>query len=414
MLVDQLVEFTTRHQVYLERLKAGEIKKTDKVFVSLAAELTKLLLKLRIADFSEISAAQQAKLVMDIRDIHKAAYNKQLRDVSNLLRDLAGSEREFELEALNEVTVDELVAEDTEDAEAALWAKVQEQPMSATGKLLAAYLGAWMGLEVERAADLARKAMAEGWSPSGLLMAFRGKANVGFTDGLWFSTKRNTATTIRTAIQHVSSTARWWTMSNTVLRPAGTPRARRPGNDNPDPDALEVDPDGVVRRIPRKARAAAERAGITVGSNMAVRGYRWISILDGKTSQLCRSLSGRVFRFGQGPIPPAHPNCRSSIVAELLGRWLKRDAKGRFAKDDRTQPTADGIVPVRVTYYEWLKTQDADFQDDVLGVTRGALFRKGGLSAEAFARLNLDRNFEPMTLDEMRERAPLVFKRAGL
>jgi hypothetical protein len=413
MLIDQLAEFTTRHQVYLERLKAGEIKKTDVVFVKLAAELTKLLLKLRVANYSELSAVQQAKLVLDIREIHKQAYNQQLKDIVQVLRDLSDAERDFELAALDEVTIDELTPDDG-DGEAGLWKAVQDQPMSATGKLLAAYLGAWMGVEVERAADLARKAMAEGWTPSGLLMAFRGTKETAFQDGMWSSAKRNTATTIRTAIQHVSSTARWWTMSQTIFRPAGTPKAKRPGNDNASPDAVEVDADGVVKRIPRAARDAAARAGIKLGDNVRVRGYRWVSILDSATSQICRSLSGRVFQFGKGPIPPAHPNCRSSIVAELLGKWTKRDARGRFAKDDRTQPAEGGNVPVRVTYYDWLKTQPADFQDDVLGVTRGALFRKGGLSAEAFARLNLDRNFEPMTLDEMRKRAPLVFKRAGL
>jgi hypothetical protein len=415
MLPDELVEFTTRHQVYLERLKAGEIKKTDKIFVVLAAELTKILLKVRVADFSELSAVQQAKLVLDIQQIHTTAYNQQLKDIANLLKDLAEHERQFELDALNEVTIDELVAEDTDEAEAALWQTIQDRPMSATGKLLAAYLGAWMGLEVSRAADTARTAMAEGWTPSGLLGAFRGSGKLGYKDGLWYSAKTNTATTIRTAIQHVSSTARWATMGATIFRPAGTPKARRPGNDNAEPGAIELDGDGVVTRIPKQARDAAARAGIKLGDNVRVRGYRWVSILDSKTSQICRSLSGRLFRFGQGPVPPAHPNCRSNIVAELLGRWLKRDAKGRFAKDDRTQPAEGGApVPVRTTYYEWLKTQPAEFQDDVLGVTRGALFRKGGLSAEAFARLNLDRNFEPMTLDEMRKRAPLVFKRAGL
>lgn len=398
MLVDQLVEFTTRHQVYLERLKAGEIKKTDAMFVTLAAELTKLLVQLRIADFSELSAARQAKLVLDIQQIHTDAYRAQLLALVALLKDLSEDERVFELKALNEVTIDELTPDDG-DAQEALWGAVQDRPMSATGKLLAAYLGAWMAHEVTRASDLARTAMAEGWSPTGLLVAYRGTTAQKLQDGLWASMKRNTATTIRTAIQHVSSTARWFTMSNTVFRAGG---------------AAEVNSDGVVTRIPRSARDAAARAGIKVGDNVRVRGYRWVSILDSATSQICRSLDGQVFRFGQGPVPPAHPNCRSNIVAELLGRWLKRDARGRFAKDDRTRPSPDGEVSVRVTYYEWLKTQPAEFQDDVLGVTRAKLFRDGGLSAEAFARLNLDRNFEPMTLDEMRERAPLVFKRAGL
>jgi len=41
---------------------------------------------------------------------------------------------------------------------------------------------------------------------------------------------------------------------------------------------------------------------------------------------------------------------------------------------------ADGdakYVPADMTYYEWLKTQPKEFQDDVLGKTRGKLFREG-------------------------------------
>ena len=45
---------------------------------------------------------------------------------------------------------------------------------------------------------------------------------------------------------------------------------------------------------------------------------------------------------------------------------------------------------------------------------RAKLFEKGGLSAAEFGRLNLGRNFEPMTLDEMRAVNPTAFKRAGL
>src|SRR5690606_11553648 len=48
-----------------------------------------------------------------------------------------------------------------------------------------------------------------------------------------------------------------------------------------------------------------------------LNGYRWSSTLDNRTSSICASLDQRVFEFGKGPVPPAHPNCRSSIVPEL-------------------------------------------------------------------------------------------------
>lgn len=408
MIVEDLVEFTTRHQVYLERVKSGEVKKADDLFVRLIAELSRILFRLRLSDLGTLPKIRAAKLLKDVEKLHTDEYQKHLVAFAASLRELAEEEREFELESLNEATIDELEPDDGGDeAIAALWPTVQEQPMSATGKLLAAYLALWMAQEVARATDLVRKAIAEGWSPNDLLYAFRGTAEKHFDDGLIASARRNTNTTIRTAMQHVSSAARWATMRSIVLRPRSTPRT---GED----DAVQVNTEGVVTRIPRSARETARLAGVKVGDRVALLGYRWISILDSKTSQVCRSLDGQVFKFGQGPIPPAHPNCRSSIIAELLGRWKKRDKTGRFTKDDRARPSSDGDISVRTTYYEWLKTQSAEFQDDVLGPTRGKLFRKGGLSAEAFARLNLDRNFEPMTLDEMRRRAPLVFKRAGI
>jgi hypothetical protein len=82
---------------------------------------------------------------------------------------------------------------------------------------------------------------------------------------------------------------------------------------------------------------------------------------------------------------------------------------------DGTKRSAQfGPVDSKLTYYGWLKTQPESFQDDVLGPMRGKLLRDGGLSAEKFASLNLDKNFEPLSLDEMRRREPLAFERAGL
>jgi len=69
-----------------------------------------------------------------------------------------------------------------------------------------------------------------------------------------------------------------------------------------------------------------------------------------------------------------------------------------------------------LSYYDWLKTQSdtPEFIVDALGKSRAALFLKGGLSSSEFARLNLGRNFEPLTLAEMRDKDPLAFMKAGI
>lgn len=367
---EHLVDAATRHQVYLERYKASLLAGAGALFLSLEREIRAALLDLDTSQLGDLTAAQAARLIETIRARTFQAYDAQLSGFALALHDFASFEREFELSTLNEATKDEVTPDDGNFA-AILWAYILERPMSTTGALLSAFLAAWMQHEVTRSVDLVRLAVSQNWTTTRLLTGFRGtKANRN-TDGLLGSAKRNTRTTINTAVQHVSSTARHGVMENVVFTPA-----------KPKPKASPV----------------------------KLLGYLWVSILDSVTSQTCRSLDGRVFPFGEGPLPPIHPNCRSTIVA-----WLPR-ALHRLEADTRPAKGAAGAetVSANQTYYEWLKRQPAEFQNDALGVTRAALFRKGGLSAAQFAKLNLGRNFEPLTLDEMRRLAPRAFKRAGV
>ena len=162
------------------------------------------------------------------------------------------------------------------------------------------------------------------------------------------------------------------------------------------PDCLDVD-----------ATVASAKANADI-----VEGYRWVSTLDSRTSELCQSLDGQRFDLGEGPMPPAHPNCRSTVVPVTktfreLGIDLPELPEG-------TRASIGGQVPASLTYFEWLKTQPASFVEEALGPTRAAVFLKGGLSADEFGKLQLGRNFRPLTIEEMRELAPKVFERAGV
>ena len=79
-----------------------------------------------------------------------------------------------------------------------------------------------------------------------------------------------------------------------------------------------------------------------------------------------------------------------------------------------TRNADGGAVDAEMTYYDWLKTQPTVFVEDVLGKDRAKLLLEGGLSAEKFAALQLNRNFQPLTLEEMKQKEPLAFKQAGL
>src|SRR5690606_12779935 len=121
----------------------------------------------------------------------------------------------------------------------------------------------------------------------------------------------------------------------------------------------------------------------------------------------CQSLDGKVFQVGKGPMPPIHIGCRSVAVAEIDGRY-------KSVTDKATRASRDGQVAAKETYHSWLKKQSPEFQADALGPTRAKLLREGGLSAERFAEMNLNRDFKPLTLAEMRAKEPLAFGRAGI
>ena len=82
----------------------------------------------------------------------------------------------------------------------------------------------------------------------------------------------------------------------------------------------------------------------------------------------------------------------------------------------RASVGADGAgqVSASLDYYRWLQQQPIAFQDAAIGPKRAKLFREGGLSVERFAELQLDRNFAPLTLKQMKALEPLAFERARI
>lgn len=166
--------------------------------------------------------------------------------------------------------------------------------------------------------------------------------------------------------------------------------------------------------------------------------------LDSRTTPICQSLDGKRFKVGEGRFPPVHMNCRSMRVPvlddQVLGerpmkpvterQLLKEFAdsqglgtvKTRAALPRGTKGTFDafarkrtrqliGTVPATTTYQQFLTRQSASFQDEVLGPTRGALFRRGGQTLDQFVDQATGRQF---SLDDLAKMHARAFRAAGL
>lgn len=350
------MEQSTRHSVMLERLKAGEVKKFEKYLRQIDTVVRDQLTRKELTTYGrgrleEFLARVDGKLL----DIYKAYGDVVQAD----LVDIALYESTFEASSLNHAfTIDAVVP-----SNAVIRAAVFSYPLQVSGidggKLLKPFLSGWTRTEAMRVTNTIRLGFGQGQTNAQIIQAVRGTAAQNFTDGVLAISNRNAASVVQTAIQHVATTARM--------------------------ETLKANPD-------------------------VVKGYRWISTLDSKTSLQCKGLDGRVFEVGKGPVPPAHIKCRSSItpVTALEAIFSKGATRASVGEN------GGGQVDASLSYYKWLATQPASFQDAALGPVRGKLFRNGGLTPEKFATLQLNSKFKPLTLAELKAIEPEMFVRAGV
>lgn len=181
--------------------------------------------------------------------------------------------------------------------------------------------------------------------------------------------------------------------------------------------------EALVRTSTNHATNQGRQAVWEANSDL-LRGVRWVSTLDTRTTPICQERDGKV-----GPVvdslewtppggasrlsppfarPPAHVNCRSTTVA-ITKSWRELG----FDVDDlspSTRASMNGKVPAKTTYFEWLGRQSASAQKDVLGPSRYKLWKKGGITPDRFQN-DAGRLF---TLDELRRTQGAAFTEAGL
>ena len=143
--------------------------------------------------------------------------------------------------------------------------------------------------------------------------------------------------------------------------------------------------------------------------------YRYVATLDSRTSAICRSLDGRLFKYGKGPTPPQHFNCRSTTVPiiDYSGLGISRPPQTELRRPNTafgpSRPRRGATVPSNQTYGEWLDKQPKEVKVDVLGALKVPYFNR---LAEKFGPTVAIRKFvsqdgSELTLEQLKRRYPL-------
>lgn len=326
------------HQIWLQRTASGEVKDLAPFLQEMRDEIKRQVL---LFGDDGRSTARLNKLLRDLEEALTGLTGDWQSKLTEDLKELAAYEAEWNVKTLTANVDAEFVTPTAEQ----VWAAAEFQPLSLSDKPVdfTKLMSGWGETEVSRLVTGVKMGFVQGQTTRQIVK------NVVGDGGLADISERNAATVIRTALSHVSNEAR-----NETYRQN----------------------DDIIEK------------------------YEWVSTLDSRTSTICRARDGMTWEIGKGPMPPAHPNCRSctapviSSEFDFLDKGAKRAARGA---DGGTQVSAD------TTYYEFLKQQPAWFQDQALGPVRGKIFRNSGISPEEFRVISVDGFGNPLTLKQMAE-----------
>lgn len=339
---DAIADALIRHQIGLQRLSTATVRK---VLAELRRADARLVERLARESLTEIGRKRQEALLRDIRAILDAVYVDARGVLQFDVEALAEYEAEYTHTALTKLVQADIdfTLPGTEQIRAA----VNSRPFQ--GRLLKDWYAEWTESAQRGVRNAIRAGIVEGQSTSDVIRAIRGTRAQGYKDGVLGIGRRQAETVVRTAMAHTANAA------NQHYFEANQQR---------------------------------------------IKALKWVAVLDGRTSAVCRGRDGMTWAVDKGPRPPAHPNCRSLMLPVL------KSARALGVRD----AGLDGQPPADTTYSDWLRKQPVKMQNDILGVKKATLFRNGGVDLDRF----IDRKGRELSLDELKAQEAEAWRQAGL
>lgn len=346
---EELLNRTIRHQVYLERFKASELPRLIRELDALDRDL---LGQLAAVDPESLTGQRLEAQIAKVSEISDEATRRYSETLLGSLSTLGAYEASWAAATIASTAGAEFLVvaglDITTPDPNLLRAAIFSRPLQ--GKLLEDWVADLEKARRDRLSAAIRMAAIESQTIDQLVRRIRGTRANGYKDGILDISRRGAEALARTAMQHISNSA----------------------------------------------RAASYEQNASV-----IDEVQMVATLDGRTTPYCRGIDGKRFPRTKGPRPPFHINCRTTTVP-VLKSWAEIGIQANELSAS-TRASMNGQVADTLDYDAWLRGQSSAFQDDVLGPSRADLFRKGGLHQDRFVDFSSQRQW---TLKELREREP--------
>lgn len=269
----RLLDAAVRRQLFLERLKLNGAKQWGETLRLWKMSVIAIVARTGAAKISDLNRKQLGELIRALRASHRAIFGTANTQFERWLAMVGHASRDLSLVIYATIKSEEI--EPKTQAQANRWLAVQPKDVPEGAKIAARAardiipaFGTTASKVLEhlmvsgsgQLETLVGRAYAEGWTLQGLISALAGAEAPDGSASLLRKLINHTETVSETLIQHESNFV-----------------------------------DSAV-------------------AGYIFRFYKWISVLDSRTSAICRSRSGKLYPYLAGPLPPAHARCRSTTT----------------------------------------------------------------------------------------------------
>lgn len=318
----RLFDASRRMVVYTEGVKLYQASKFREVAYQLNGTFTSLLSTVKYDTLDGMTKAELNKLVIALKNSQSSIYGKYVTDLLATLKIFMSSQKSNSLFSFESILnnddepsnddVSELILDSEDegytplfgyaslglnsDCDDFLYSKISNYPMGANGLTIGAFISGFSSSAQAQLLNLTRYGWANGLTVAQAISAVSGPG------GLLNKLLNQSTSVVETTFQQVSEFTY-----------------------------------GAV-------------------SSAFADSYRWDSVLDNRTTEICIDRNGKKYKYGKGPFPPAHIRCRSHITpiysfksetevneSEELSSWLSRQPK-KFLRDAFTKGAVNSIL----------------------------------------------------------------------